>query len=220
MYILDAVIIVGFIIGILGGIRRGLIKSGVLLVGLVLILMISFYLKNPISAFFYKSMPFISFKLLPPIYNIVLYELIAFLVIFSVLYLVLRIILKITGILEKLLDLTIILGFFSKIGGAIIGFIEAYIVIFILLFLFSQPFMHITGVEDSVLTNKILDSSPILSSYITDARNAFKEVDDLKDKYGSNTKEYNKEVINVFLKYNIISRDNLDVLIEKGKIDY
>lgn len=221
MYILDAVIIVAFIIGILGGIRRGFIKSTVLLLGMIVILIISFYLKNPVSAFFYKTLPFFNFTIVPPIYNIVLYEVIAFLLIFSILYLILRIVIKITGILEKILKATIILGFFSSLGGAIVGFIESYIVVFILLFLFSQPFMKITGVEESYLNNKILDNSPILSESISSTREALKEIEDLKSKYkNTNSKEYNKEVINIFIKYEIISKDNVNILIEKGKIDY
>ena len=219
MYILDAVIIVCFIIGILGGIRRGFIKSTVMLVGMIFILIISFYLKNPVSAFFYKSLPFFDFKVIPSIYNIILYEVISFLLIFGILYLILSIVIKITGILEKLLKITVILGFFSSIGGAVVGFIESYIVVFILLFVFSQPFMKITGVEESYLNNKILDNTPILSESISSTRDALKEIEEIKNK-NTNSKEYNKEVIDIFIKYEIISKENVDILIEKGKIDY
>lgn len=221
MNILDAVIIIILIVGVIGGLKRGLIKSVVLLVGIVAILVASYYLKNPVSAFFYKTLPFFSLHGTAPIFNIILYEFIAFILIFSILYLILRIILKVTGLLEKILKATVILGFFSSIGGAIIGFIESYIIIFIFLFLFNQPFINITGVEESKLANFILDKAPLLSDSIEDTRSAIEELDELRVQYGSNnTDEYNKAAVDVFLKYEIISKENLDILIEKGKINY
>ena len=134
MNILDAVIITILIVGVLGGMSRGLIKQAVLLIGLVVCLIFAFSLRTPIATFMYEYLPFFKFGGLfsgVSIINILLYELIAFLIIFSLLYLVLRILLKITGIIEKILDMTIILGFFSKIGGGIVGFIEAYICILV-----------------------------------------------------------------------------------------
>ncbi len=220
MNILDAVIIVFFIIGIIGGIKRGLIKSVVLLVGVIAILIVSYCLKNPVSAFFYKTLPFFSLKGTAPIFNIILYEFIAFIIIFSILYLVLRIILKLTGLLETILKATIVLGFFSSIGGAIVGFIESYIIVFIFLFLFSQPFISITGIEDSKLANTILDKTPVLSSSIEDTRSIITELDELRVEYAGNTVAYNKKAVDLFLKYQIISEENLDILIEKGKIEY
>ncbi len=220
MYILDAIIIITLIIFAMGGMRRGLIKSIVLLVGIVAILVVSYYLKNPVSAFFYKTLPFFSLHGIAPIFNIIIYEFISFLLIFSILYLILRLLLKLTGLLEKILDATIILGFFSKIGGLIIGAIEGYIIVFIFLFLFTQPFIKITGMEDSWLANAILDDTPVLSSTIEDTRSVITELDDLRVKYGTVNDKYNKDAIDIFLKYEIISQDNLNILIEKGKITY
>lgn len=217
MYILDAIIIIAFLVGILGGLKRGLIKSLVLLIGLVLVVVVSYYLKNPVSAFFYKTLPFIPLGIVPKIFNIIIYEFLAFIIIFSVLYLILRIILKITGLIEKLLDATIILGFLSSLGGAVIGFIESYVIVFILLFMFSQPFMKITGVEESWLGNTILDKTPILSSTIENTRKVVSELETLKD-LKNNSEKYNNEAIKLFIKYDIISNENVELLREKGKI--
>ena len=63
MNILDAVIIIFFIVGILAGFRRGVIKQTVLLVGIVIILVLSFYLRVPISTFLYKHLPFFSLSI-------------------------------------------------------------------------------------------------------------------------------------------------------------
>ena len=62
MYILDAIIIIIFILGIMSGVKNGAIKSTVSLVGMILCILLAFYLKNPLSAFFYKNLPFFNIK--------------------------------------------------------------------------------------------------------------------------------------------------------------
>lgn len=221
MNILDAVIITILIVGVLGGMSRGLIKQAVLLIGLVVCLVFAFSLRTPIATFMYEYLPFFKFGGLfsgVSIINILLYELIAFLIIFSLLYLVLRILLKITGIIEKILDMTIILGFFSKIGGGIVGFIEAYILVFVFLFVFSQPFIRVTGLDSSKVGNFILDKTPVMSSAIEDTRKAINEVYTLTTKYKNDKNKLNQETIKLFIKYDIITEENVQKLREKGKL--
>ena len=170
MNILDAVIIIFLIVGILAGFKRGFIKQCVLLLGVVVITVLSYNLRVPVSTFLYKHLPFFSFGGIikgVSVLNILLYEVIAFLVVFSILYLILRILLKISGLIEGILKATIILGFFSKIAGGIVGFIEAYIITFILLFIFSQPFIKVTGIEDSKLCDRILYHTPVMTSAVS-----------------------------------------------------
>lgn len=222
MNILDAVIITILIVGVLGGMSRGLIKQAVLLIGLVVCLVFAFSLRTPIATFMYEYLPFFKFGGLfsgVSIINILLYELIAFLIIFSLLYLVLRILLKITGIIEKILDMTIILGFFSKIGGGIVGFIEAYILVFVFLFVFSQPFIRVTGLDSSKVGNFILDKTPVMSSAIEDTRKAINEVYTLTTKYKNDKNKLNQETIKLFIKYDIITEENVQKLREKGKLE-
>ncbi|NLC48215.1 MAG: CvpA family protein [Tenericutes bacterium] len=221
MYILDAVIIVLLITGAMAGMRRGFFKQTVLLIGLVVCLVLAFYLRTPIATFMYKVLPFFNFAGVfhgVAIINILVYEVIAFLIIFSVLYLVLRLILKLTGLIEGVLKATVILGFFSKIGGAIVGVIESYVIIFILIFLFNQPFLTIRGLEESWLSKRVLDSTPIMSDAIKDTRDAITELYTISERHKDNSEEFNKEAIQLFLKYDIISQKNVDLLKEKGKI--
>ena len=131
----------------------------------------------------------------------------------------LRIILKITGIIEKVLKATIILGIFSKIAGAIVGLIESYVIIFIILFVFSQPFIKVTGIEESRLANFILDKTPIMSSAIEDTKQVFEEIDELSKKYKNDKKGFNEDAIELFIKYDIVTEDNIEYLREKGKLD-
>ena len=221
MNILDAVIITILIVGVLGGMSRGLIKQAVLLIGLVVCLIFAFSLRTPIATFMYEYLPFFKFGGLfsgVSIINILLYELIAFLIIFSLLYLVLRILLKITGIIEKILDMTIILGFFSKIGGGIVGFIEAYILVFVFLFVCNQPFIRVTGLDSSKVGNFILDKTPVMSGAIEDTRKAINEVYTLTTKYKNDKNKLNEETIKLFIKYDIITEENVQKLREKGKL--
>ena len=86
MNILDALIIILLILGIMGGMRRGLIKETVLLVGLIFIIVVAFCFRTPIATFMYKTLPFFEFSGKfqgVAILNILLYELIAFLIIKS-----------------------------------------------------------------------------------------------------------------------------------------
>ena len=221
MNILDAVIITILIVGVLGGMSRGLIKQAVLLIGLVVCLIFAFSLRTPIATFMYEYLPFFKFGGLfsgVSIINILLYELIAFLIIFSLLYLVLRILLKITGIIEKILDMTIILGFFSKIGGGIVGFIEAYILVFVFLFVCNQPFIRVTGLDSSKVGNFILNKTPVMSGAIEDTRKAINEVYTLTTKYKNDKNKLNQETIKLFIKYDIITEENVQKLREKGKL--
>ena len=78
MNILDVLIIIFIFLGAFAGLRRGLIKQTVLLVGLVLTLVISFYLRVPIATFFYKNLPFFNFTGIfkgMSVLNILVYEL-------------------------------------------------------------------------------------------------------------------------------------------------
>ena len=220
--ILDAIIVIFLILGVMSGFRRGFIKQTILLVGLVAVLVISFNLRIPVSTFLYKNLPFFNFNGIfkgVTILNILLYELIAFFVVFSVLYLIFRIILKISGLIESLLRLTIIFGFFSKILGGIVGFIESYVIVFIILFAFSQPFMKVSGIDESILANKILDNTPVMSNAVKDTRVVINEIYKLSETYKDDSKNFNKEAIELFLKYDIITEENLNLLREKGKIE-
>jgi uncharacterized membrane protein required for colicin V production len=222
MNILDAVIIILLILGIMGGFRRGFVKETVLLIGLIAVIVISYYLKNPVATFLYKHLPFLNFNGIfkgVTILNILLYEVIAFILVFSILYLILRLLLKISGLIESLLKATIILGFFSKIAGGIVGFIESYIIVFIILFIFNQPFIRVTGIEESKVANFMLNHTIIMSSTVENTNKVVKEIYDLSKVYKNDSKEFNKQAIELFIKYEIISEENLNYLREKGKIE-
>ena len=64
----------------------------------------------------------------------------------------------------------------------------------------------------------MLDHTPVMSNAVSDYRTALKEIEDLKSVYKTDSKEFNNKAIELYLKYNIISEENLNYLVEKGKI--
>ena len=218
MNIIDAVIIVLFMIGFLIGYRRGAIKQVVTLVGFFLVIILSYIFKDYVAHFCFKTFPFIDFSLFGAVsvVNIIFYELISFLITLSVLSIALKLLIKISGIVESIFDITIILGFVSKIIGGVLGILEMYVITFILLFFFSQPFMKITGIEDSKLGETILSKTPILADKIEGYMIVIEDLYVMKDKYTDKDFEYNS--IEKFLKYKVIDVKSLKILVKREKI--
>jgi len=224
MLLLDVLIIIFLALGTLLGFKRGAIKGAVTFFGTILVLILAWQLKNPISSFMWNNLPFFKlggiFKGIEGI-NILLYEGIAFLVVFALLYFILKLVIKLTGLLETILKMTVILAIPSKIIGAILGFCEYYIYIFVVLFFLSGLSFSIEGLEmqESDLASFILNNTPVLSGMVSEGHQSINEIYALKDKYEeSETKQFNDEVLSILIKYNVISKENVLKLEEKGKI--
>lgn len=216
--VIDAIIILFLLTGAVLGFKRGAIQTLATLIGTILIIIIAYYLKNPLSVFLYTYLPF--FKLGGifngiTVINILIYEAIAFLIVLGVLSVLLSVILKITGILSKIVDHSIILTLPSKLIGIAVGFLEAYVFLFVLLFIFSQFSFSSTVLKDSKYTNIILSKTPFTTGF-KNSYNAFNEIRNLGDNNSSN-KDY--EALNTLLKYDIITTDNAHKLVDNGKIN-
>ena len=101
---------------------------------------------------------------------------------------VLGILIRITGIIEKILKYTIILGIPSKILGFVVGIVEGFIITFLLLFFFRQPQFKLDIFEGSKLTSPILNSTPVLSQV------AGSFVDTVNDLYDLGYDYYRKQL--------------------------
>lgn len=216
--VIDVIIILFLLAGAILGFKRGAIQTLATLIGTILIIIIAYYLKNPLSVFLYTYLPF--FKLGGifngiTVINILIYEAIAFLIVLGVLSVLLSVILKITGILSKIVDHSIILTLPSKLIGIAVGFLEAYVFLFVLLFIFSQFSFSSTVLKDSKYTNIILSKTPFTTGF-KNSYNAFNEIRNLGDNNSSN-KDY--EALNTLLKYDIITTDNAHKLVDNGKIN-
>ena len=223
MNIIDVVIILMILCAGVVGLKRGFFKELVLTVGLLLVYIISFKLKNPVAEFLSYNLPFFHFGGIfngADVLNIIVYQTIAFLIVFAIVMIVFRVVLALTGALEKLLDFTIILAIPSKIGGFIVGIIEGYIVMFLVLFVLSQPFFRIDIVEQSKYREPILNSSPVLSSIATNTNKAIKDIYEVEKEFVENkdVNYFNQKTLEILLKYDIVDDNYVAKLRELGKI--
>lgn len=219
----DLFIIILILAGGVIGFSRGITKQLVSFIGLIVVVVASFFLKNPVSIFLYEHLPFFKFGGVlkgVTVLNILLYEIIAFLAIFLILMVILKIALMATTIFEAILNATIVLGIPSKILGAIVGFVEYFIYAFIALYVMSLPFFDLQIVKESKLKDKILTSTPFLSEVVSEGMTIVDEFATLKDKYESDTNanRFNLETLDLFLKYDVVTIESVDRLVEMDKL--
>lgn len=225
MNIIDVVIIFGLILGGMAGARNGVFKQTTLLIGTILCFVLSWLLKDFIANFLSYTLPFFNFagpfKGLTSL-NIVMYQLIAFMILMALFTSVLVVLLKITDGFEKFLKFTVLLGIPSKILGFIVGVLEAYVILFAILFFVNQPAFNFDVVNESHFKDPILTSSPGLSNMVGDMNDAVNDIYYItKDyHYSQNSNTFNKRVVNSLLEHDVIDDEYLNELRTRGKIDY
>ena len=223
MNFIDIIIITILLFGFVLGFIRGFTKELVNFLGLFVVLILSFLLKNPISIFLYKHLPFFKFggifKNISAL-NILLYEVIAFIFVFAVLFVIFKILLLGTKIFEKILKMTIILGIPSKILGGILGIIENWIYVFITLYLLSLPMFNINLINKSKIANIIYNNTPVLNKVCDNTLSIVNEINDLKEEYktNKNSNKFNDKLLKSMIKRGVISKENVQYLIDKNKI--
>ncbi len=223
MNVVDIIIIIVLLIYIAKGFSNGVLKELVTFVGGFAVIVIAFLLKNPVSVFLYENMPF--FKL-PGMFsgisvlNIIIYEVIAFLLVATVLMLAYQLIVRLTNLVEWILKITFILEIPSKILGAVVGFIEGIIFVFIVLFVCMQFESTRNFLDESKFSHAILTDTPILGSAISPIYNSWMEIREVAVNYKDkeNREEANLECFEILLKYKVIDSANAQVLIDNNKL--
>lgn len=222
--ILDAVIIVLLLFGAFIGLKRGLLREVVMLIGTIVILVVAYYLKNPIADLLFNIFPFIDFKDFTSggtIINILFFEMIAFIIAFVLLLFLFRLALKSSKVIQKFLDKTIVFGLISRILGAIIGFLHYYIITFIIIFILSIPLFSFDFGTSKLATN-MLNKTPFLSDFMNKGLESVNGINNLNISFKNNTKsdEYNIIAVDYMLKGKIITVTTVDNLVEDGKLNY
>lgn len=220
--IIDAIIIIMLLFGAVFGFKAGVIKSAVSFLGTLLIIFLAFQLKNPISEFLYMHLPFFNFNGAlagVTVFNVLIYEGIAFLIVFAILEILLKVVIIASGILESILRLTIVFGLFSKILGLFFGFIEYYVIIFAVLFMLNCFSNTAFLIKDSSLATNILNNTPILTEQFREPKAAIDEILSLSTTYKNDKDGYNTKALEILIKYNVISKEQAEKLISKKKID-
>ena len=220
MNFVDILLIIVLISGGLAGAHNGFFKQSVVLVGTIICFILAWIFKNPIADFLSFNLPFFSFNGLKSL-NILFYQLAAFLSLLLLFSAVLIVLIKMTGIFEKILKMTIILGIPSKILGFFVGLIETYIIVFAVLFFAKQPIFNQELLEESLLTPIIVNSSPGLSNIVGNMNDSLKDIYIITKDYDNKDKsKTNKEIIDSLLKHKVIDQNYVDKLEKKGKIKY
>lgn len=223
--ILDIALILILFMFAVGGFRKGAIKEAVSLVGIVAVFVIAFLLKGVLGNLLCKFLPFFDFAGNlegVTVLNILLYQLVAFIIIYSLLFSVYVIVVKISSGIQKLVNMTIVLWIPSKIIGALIAFVTGYIVIFAVLLVLLIPLKDSNLFKDSKVANYIVYDSPILSSSSESISNSINEIYDLSEELSRgkiDKNEANLQTMDILLKYKIVNPKTAKQLVALDKLD-
>ena len=222
MNVTDIVILIALALGAIGGFKSGVIKKTANFVGIFIIIILSFYLKNYLSVIMYENLPFINFggfiKGIEAI-NILFYEVLAFVIVYSLLYLVFKVVLMLTGLIEKILKATVILSIPSKLLGIVVGVIEMYVYLFLILVIVSLPIFDSSFLKDSKMNNFILNNTPVLSGVSEEIIDIYGDVYNIIDNRKNKTNEQlNEEILKVLIDNKVVTKESAKKLVDKNKI--
>lgn len=222
MNVVDVIIIALLILGGVAGFKAGVIKKLTDFIGMFVVIILTFYLKNYISVIMYENLPFFNFfGLINGIdtLNILLYEVIAFLVIFIALLFVLKVVLMLTGLVEKILKATVILSIPSKLLGIVVGVIEMYVYLFLILVIVSLPIFDSSFLKDSKMNNFILNNTPVLSGVSEEIIDIYGDVYNIIDNRKNKTNEQlNEEILKVLIDKKVVTKESAKKLVDRNKI--
>ena len=129
---------------------------------------------------------------------------------------------RLTGIVQKLIDASIILKLPSSILGFILGLLEGYIVMFFIVAILSIPLRDSKIYQDSKVADTMMNNSPVLSSSIGKTLSSLSDIFVIttKVKKGDDVKtQINYNVITTYLNHDVISKEDALYIIDLGKLD-
>lgn len=169
---LNILLLVLLIGGIIVGAKRGFVVQLIHMVGFVIALVAAYTYYKPLSEYFVLWIPYPAinensqFTLVVDQLDLdqTFYQLLAFAIIFFVVKFALQLIASMFDFLKYLP----VLGFFSKILGAVLGFIEAYILLFIFIYVFALlPIDAVQNqLENSGIAQAMLEHTPYFSEKV------------------------------------------------------
>ena len=220
--IFDVGIILIFLMFLVVGIKRGVIKEAVSLIAIILVFILSFALKGIVGNIFCMLLPFFEWDGFVTL-NIFFYQVLAFIVVFIIMLTLYEASLRISKVLQKIVNLTIILWLPSKILGGIVSFIKGYLILYIVFMFLMIPLGNVTFFKESKCVQFMLYNTPIISGYSKGFVEPVKEVIELSDKVTNkviDTNEANLESLDIMiLKYNVVKKKTVESLLEVNKLD-
>ena len=214
-------IILILIMFVIAGWKNGGIKETASFIGIIVVFILSYLLKGVVGNFFCTIFPFFKFGGLVSL-NIVVYQIIAFVLLFMILLSLYRLLLKVSNGLQKLINATIILAIPNKILGSIIAFVVGWVIVFVILVLLIVPFRKIDQFQESKMNKIVLFQTPILSDAVKPFTNAVVEIYSLSSDVSMEeieANEFNLRALDIMLKYDLISKKEVENLVELKKLD-
>lgn len=220
--IVDAFIVLFVLMGGIVGYKHGAIREGTQFVGLIVVLIVSFILKDKLMIILYENLPFFNFfGLIEGLdaVNILFYQLISFIFIFAILTFILRVLIVITGLVEWLLKLTVFFSVPSKIIGIFVGMLEFYVYVFVVLYILNMPVFNLTYVSDSRFGNSVLENTPVLSGLVDGTVTVYTDVwNIIQNRDKRSNSEVNTLVLATLLDNKLITIDSARKLVQSNKI--
>lgn len=222
--IISLIVILVFVSDVINGYKKGFLGTAIKLFKSVVALLFAYLFKGKLATYLSIHLPFFNlqglFKGLD-IVNVLIYELIAFVAIFAIVSLILKIIIDLFNIEERLFSLIVQLGIPNNLIGAIFGGLKSIIIIYFALSIFFvvSNFMKIdTG---NSLGDYVVNM-PILKNSFGGTLDSFDQISELAVEY-ENTQDkgvLNHDAIGILLENGIISEEQLNALIDAGKVEY
>lgn len=169
---LDIILFILLIAGIIVGAKRGLVVQLLHMVGFIAALFVAYRYYKPLSEYFVLWVPYPAVtdesRFTMAIGQLDLdqtfYQLFAFALIFFAVKFGLQLLASMFDFLKYLP----VLGFFSKILGAVLGFIEVYVLLFFFIYVFALlPIEFVqTHLENSWIAKSILENTPYFSEKV------------------------------------------------------
>lgn len=222
MSIIDVIIGLLILMGAIVGFKNGAIKEGTKFVGVFVIIIVSFLLKDKLMVMLYENLPFFDFfgaiKGLDAI-NILFYQLVSFIFIFAVLMFVLKVVMVVTGLMEWLLKMTVFLSLPSKLLGIVVGLLEYYVYIFVALYILNMPIFNLGLINDSKMGSFVLNNTPVLSNCVDGTVKVYTDVWKIvKNKEDYSDRKVNTLVLATLLDNHLIEIESAKRLVEANYI--
>ena len=224
MNIIDVIVIL--LIAFCGylGFKKGFVKSLVSFVGIFLVFIVAYFMKNPIADWLCVNLPFFNFTGSlkgAVILNVIFYQIIAFIIMFSLLMTAYHVIVKLSGLVERLLKMSFILAIPTKVGGVIVGVLEGVFISLIAIVILSLFILKFDLIEKSAIRNYLYNVSPVVGNITGSMNESVDEILKLKEKFENkeDKEEFNLSSLDIMLKHHAMKVSLAEKLVNGGKLN-
>lgn len=224
MNIIDVLFILIILLCAVIGMKKGFVRTTVAFVGIILVFILSYFLKNPLAEWMSLNLPFFNFSGSfegATILNVIIYQLLAFFIVFALLMTAYSLAIFFSKVVEKILTITFILAIPSKVGGFIVGLLEGIVISLIAIIFLSLPVLKFDLINDSAIRNYLFNVSPVIGNITKNTNDAVDEILELNEKFRAyDTREnFNLSCLESLLKHKAMKVSLAEKLVNSGKLN-